>query len=106
MSHLQAVKDTLPAQATGFTQLTTFFDEHNQIAWGYMHAEPRACFTHTLLSDYVGWFSQLARRIDDPDASDVKYMVIASSTPGVYQPWWRFEFVPPARLKHGTVTSC
>jgi DSF synthase len=84
MSHLQAVKDTLPAQATGFTHLTTFFDEHNQIAWSYMHAEPRACFTHTLLSDYVGWFSQLARRIDDPDAGDVKYMVIASSTPGVY----------------------
>lgn len=84
MPHLQAVKDTLPVQATGFTHLTTFFDEHNQIAWGYMHAEPRACFTHTLLSDYVAWFSQLARRIDDPDTSDIKYMVIASSTPGIY----------------------
>jgi DSF synthase len=84
MSHLQAVKDTLPVQATGFTHLTTFFDEHNQIAWGYMHAEPRACFTHTLLSEYIAWFSQLVRRIDDPDASDIRYMVIASSTPGIY----------------------
>ncbi|HYP68267.1 MAG TPA: crotonase/enoyl-CoA hydratase family protein [Thiobacillaceae bacterium] len=84
MSHLQAVKDTLPVQATGFTQLTTFFDDHNQIAWGYMHAEPRPCFTHTLLSEYVAWFSQLVRQIDDPGASDIRYMVIASSAPGIY----------------------
>lgn len=84
MSHLQAVKDTLPVQATGFTQLTTFFDDHNHIAWGYMHATPRACFTHTLLSEYVAWFSQLVTRIDDPDAIDIRYMVIASSAPGVY----------------------
>ena len=84
MSHLQAVKDSLPAQAVGFTQLSTFFDEHNQIAWGYMHAEPRQCYTQTLLHELFNWYTGLTRQIDDPNQVDVSYMVTASSVPGVF----------------------
>ncbi len=84
MSHLQAVKDTLPVQAVGFTQLTTFFDEHNQIAWGYMHAEPRQCYTQTLLHELFSWYTDLTRQIDDPNRTDVRYMITASSVPGVF----------------------
>lgn len=84
MSHLQAVKDTLSVQATGFTQLTTFFDEHNQIAWGYMHAEPRQCYTQPLLHELFNWYTDLTRQIDDPNQTDVSYMVTASSVPGIF----------------------
>jgi DSF synthase len=84
MSHLQAVKDTLSSQSTGFSQLTTYFDEHNQIAWGYMHAEPRQCYTQTLLHELLSWYTSLARQIDDPYGPGVNYMVTASAVPGVF----------------------
>jgi DSF synthase len=84
MSHLQAVKDTLSPQPAGYTQLTTYFDEHNQIAWGYMHAEPRACFSPELLRNLLGWCNALVQQIDSPDQPDVHYMVTASSVPGIF----------------------
>jgi DSF synthase len=45
MAHLQAVRTTLQPQQNAYTQLTTYFDPHSQVAWGYMHPEPRPCFT-------------------------------------------------------------
>ncbi|MBS1184523.1 MAG: putative RpfF protein, partial [Proteobacteria bacterium] len=53
MAHLQAVRSSLQPQQNSFKQLTTYFDPHNQIAWGYMHAEPRPCFTPTLLRELL-----------------------------------------------------
>lgn len=78
MAHLQAVRATLQPQANAYTQLTTYFDPHSQIAWGYMHAEPRPCFTPTLLRELQAWGNGLVAQIDDPVESDVKYFVIAS----------------------------
>lgn len=84
MSHLQAVKDTLSPQPNGFSQLTTYFDEHNQIAWGYMHATPRQCYTPTLLHELFTWYTNLTQQTDNPNGMDIKYMVTASSVPGVF----------------------
>jgi DSF synthase len=84
MAHLQAVRTTLQPQHTPYTQLTTYLDAHNQIAWGYMHAEPRPCFTGSLLREIVDWFGGIARSLDDPDGIDVNYVVVASAHPGVY----------------------
>jgi len=84
MAHLQAVRTTLQPQPTPYTQLTTYLDAHNQIAWGYMHAEPRPCFTGSLLREIVDWFGSIARSLDDPDGVDVNYVVVASAHPGVY----------------------
>ena len=78
MAHLQAVRSTLQPQHTPYTQLTTYFDPHNQIAWGYMHAEPRPCFTPTLLRELLAWGNGMVSMIDDPAQTDVKYFVIAS----------------------------
>ncbi len=79
MAHLQAVRNTLPAQHNEYTQLTTYFDPHSQVAWGYMHAEPRPCFTPTLLRELIAWGNSMVGKIDDPAEPDVKYFVIASS---------------------------
>ena len=84
MAQLQAVRTTLQPQQNDYSQLTTYYDEINQVAWGYMNAEPRPCFTGTLLREIVDWFGDVARRIDDPECVDVNYVVVASGHPGVY----------------------
>ena len=84
MAHLQAVQNTLQAQQNGYSHLTTYYDEHNQIAWGYMHAEPRPCFTNTLLCELTSWWRGISSRIDNPGMADTRYIVLASSYDGVY----------------------
>jgi DSF synthase len=84
MSYLKAVKDTLVPLPSAYTYLTTYFDEHNLIAWGYMHAEPRHCFSPALLHNLLSWCNAVAQQIDDPNRPDVEYMVTASSVSGVF----------------------
>lgn len=84
MAHLQAVRTTLQPQSNAFTQLTTYFDPHSQIAWGYMHAEPRPCFTPVLLRELQAWGNGLVAQIDNPAESDVKYFVVASKVPETF----------------------
>jgi DSF synthase len=84
MAHLQAVRNTLQAQQNDYSQLTTYYDEHNQIAWGYMHSEPRPCFTATLLSELISWWGSIGSRIHNPDTTDTRYVVLASSHADIY----------------------
>ena len=84
MAHLQAVRPSLQPQQSPYTQLTTYFDPHSQVAWGYMHAEPRPCFTPTLLRELLDWGEGMASMIDDPEQADVKYFVIASKVPDTF----------------------
>jgi len=84
MAHLQAVRTSLQPQHNTYSQLTTYFDPHSKVAWGYMHSEPRPCFTPTLLHELLSWCHAVAGQIDDPDQEDVRYMVTASSHPDVF----------------------
>jgi len=84
MAHLQAVRATLAPQHTAYSHLTTSFDPQNQVAWGYMHATPRPCFTPALLTELLSWGATMARMIDDPAQPDVKYFVLASSVPDTF----------------------
>lgn len=84
MAHLQAVRTSLQPQQNTFTQLTTYFDPHNQISWGYMHAEPRPCFTPTLLRELLAWGNGMVSMIDDPAREEVKYFVLASKVPDTF----------------------
>lgn len=84
MSHLQAVRTSLQPQHTSFTQLTPYFDPHSQIAWAYMHAEPRPCFTPTVLRELLAWGDSMVAMIDDPAEMDVKYFVLASKVPDTF----------------------
>jgi DSF synthase len=83
MSHLHTVPSTLQADANDFTQLTTYLDTHNGIAWGYMHAQPRACFTKQLLHELLTWGRSITQEIDRGEHS-VDYLVCASSVEGVF----------------------
>jgi DSF synthase len=84
MSALRALPTSLQPQNAGFQQLTTYFDERYGIAWGYMHSEPRPCFTPKLLSELQAWFHELIVRIDTAEAPEVRYQVVASSHSGVF----------------------
>jgi DSF synthase len=83
MSHLHTVPSTLQADANDFTQLTTYLDTHNGIAWGYMHAEPRPCFSHHLLRELHTWNRFLMAEIDRKEQK-IHYQVCASAIDGVY----------------------
>jgi DSF synthase len=82
VSHIQP--SSLQQQSAGFEQLTTYFDERYQIAWGYMHSEPRPCFTPKLLENLVSWGEDLKSQIDNPRLPDVDYVVLASKHPDVF----------------------
>lgn len=84
MAHLQAVRTSLQPQVNNFSQLLTYHDEHNRVAWGYMKSDPRPCFTGTLLREIVDWFGDIAKKLDDPDSEDINYVVVASAHPGIY----------------------
>lgn len=84
MAQLQAVRGTLQPQSNAYTQLTTYFDPHAKVAWGYMHAEPRPCFTPTLLRELLAWGNGLVDAIDDPSQNAAKYFVVASRVPDIF----------------------
>jgi len=84
VSHLQSVKSTLQPDNNHYTQLTTYTDMHNRIAWGYMHAAPRPCFTPAILRELLSWGGEMVNTIDDPDKPDIDYFVLASSVPEIF----------------------
>ena len=49
-----------------------------------MQGEPRPCFTPTLLREMLAWWGSMVSMIDDPAQKDVKYFVLASSVPNIY----------------------
>ncbi len=69
---------------SSYTQLSIHHDSNWQLAWYYMHATPRPCFTHTLLHEIDQWFHEAAREIDSPDGKDIRYLVLASKEPDVF----------------------
>jgi DSF synthase len=83
MSHLQPVQSTLQPDSNNFTQLTTYLDTHNGIAWGYMHADPRPCFSPSLLKELHSWNNFLVQEIDKLE-HPVHYQVCASSVEGIF----------------------
>ncbi|HDP89368.1 MAG TPA: enoyl-CoA hydratase [Thioalkalivibrio sp.] len=66
-----------------FANLTTHYDAKHEVAWCYMHAQPRPSFTPALLEDLNAWCDLLASG-QACNAQPVAYHVLASDVPGVY----------------------
>lgn len=62
-------------------QLTPFIDAKYQVAWCYMHAAPRPCFSRPLLNELNAWCGYLH---DQAASLDLRYHVIASKVPGIF----------------------
>lgn len=71
-------------QDTRFTQVSTFYDERYQLMWCYMHATPCPCFTPALLDELLRFRDDLVTEIDSGHGRDIRYMVLASEVPGVF----------------------
>lgn len=67
---------------TDYEQLDVSFQSDSQSLWFYMHANPRPCFTPTLLSEMQNLFGQISKM--PTKNHPVRYLIAASSVPGVY----------------------
>ncbi len=67
-----------------FSQLSTHFDPKNNTAWLYMNGQPRPCFTPTLLKEIDIWHENIRREVDREQGVDLRYLVAASKTPGIF----------------------
>ncbi|MDX5333629.1 MAG: crotonase/enoyl-CoA hydratase family protein [Gammaproteobacteria bacterium] len=66
-----------------YTSLKTHYDAKHEVAWCYMHAQPRPSFTPALLEDLNAWCDQLAAG-QACNGQSIAYHVLASDVPGVY----------------------
>ena len=67
-----------------YPHLKTFHDEKYQAMWYYMDPKPRPCVTWQLLDDLKQFHRHLYSAIDHPDGPDIKYLVLGSNSPGVF----------------------
>ena len=71
-----------------YEQLHTRFDPELGIMWGFMNPQPRSCFNEGLLADlrqYVDSIRDRGGRVwSDGREVEVKYAVIGSKTPGIF----------------------
>ena len=63
-----------------YTSLDIQYEEEYGLAWYYMHASPRPCFTSTLLDEIHHWQTHLVNQQDH----DIQYTVLASNVSGVF----------------------
>jgi DSF synthase len=72
---------TINPSVPSYQQVIPHFDQKHDLAWCYMQASGRPCFTKTLLNDlddWCDWVSEHAAKMG------IRYHVIASSTPEIY----------------------
>lgn len=79
-SALNAKLSLITSNDSRYSYLNTYFDEKYKIAWGYMHAKPRPCFTPTLLGELQDWVTNISAQ----QKQDIRFAVLASDVPGVY----------------------
>ncbi len=67
-----------------YSQITIRFDPKHDAAWCYMHASPCPCFSKALLCDLLHWCDELGSMPGKQGAANIRYAVLASSIPGVF----------------------
>lgn len=73
-----------PVEKTSIAHASHYFDSKYQLMWCYMHATPRPCVTPSLLQGLEQCHNDILSQKFASKESDVRYMVLASSVPGVY----------------------
>lgn len=85
---MNAITESLSLFNQSFTQLTTRFDGDIGALWWFMHPSPRPCYTETLLAEMRSLASMIessgGRVVHDGAFREVRYAVLASSVPGVF----------------------
>lgn len=68
--------------SANYSQLDVRFDNEQSALWFHMHAEPRPCFTPTLLTELDGLFNKLQSH--PGNSHPVKYLIAASAVDEIY----------------------
>jgi len=66
-----------------FSSLEIRHDEQHELAWYSMNAQPRPCFTPTVVSEIQQWFDGIIQGLR-PEYDNLKYIVMASGVPNVF----------------------
>jgi DSF synthase len=85
---MNAVTESLNLFNQSFTQLATRFDADAATMWTYMNPAPRPCYNPTLLHEIRSFQGMLestqGRILHAGEFHQLKYLVVASMVPGVY----------------------
>lgn len=84
MGNLARVNDVHSNLESGFTQLTTYFDKKYKVGWYYMGAQPRPCFTGTLLDEIKSFQQSVKIEMKNSKQEKYDYLVLASEVDNVF----------------------
>ena len=65
-------------------QLKTHFDEKYKVSWCLMNAQPRACFTTQLLSEFHEYIRKTKQEMSDSHGEKYNYIVLGSDVDHVF----------------------
>ena len=73
------------ARSTGeYQQLDTYYDEKYKTGWFLMKAEPRPCFTPTLLQELSAYLSEVKNDMRNSHGEKYDYLVVGSQVEGIF----------------------
>lgn len=78
---MNTVQPLMQYRNNSYAQLDVHYERECQSIWYNMNAHPRPCFTSALLHDIESLFKDLHNL---PVYSDVKYVVLGSDIPGIF----------------------
>ena len=67
-----------------YQQLNTHYDEKFKTGWFLMKAEPRPCFTPTLLNDLNNYLTQVKNEMHNSQGQKYDYLVVGSDVDGIF----------------------
>ncbi len=67
-----------------YSQLTTHYDKKYKVGWYYMNAQPRSCFTSTLLNQINDYQQHVRAEMQASDQQKYNYLVLASNVEGIF----------------------
>jgi len=65
-------------------QISSHYDDKYKINWLYMHALPRACFSHALLDEITLFIEEMKTEMEQSNQSKYDYLVVASKMENVF----------------------
>lgn len=67
-----------------YSQLSTHYDQKYKVGWYFMHAQPRPCFTTTLLDEINDYQQSVIREMKNSLQNKYDYLVLASDADDVF----------------------
>ncbi|MBC8209844.1 MAG: enoyl-CoA hydratase/isomerase family protein, partial [Gammaproteobacteria bacterium] len=86
MNNIALLNDSnfLPSADTKYQHLKTHYDEKFKTGWFLMKAEPRPCFTPTLLADLASYLREVRTEMQASDGEKYNYLVVGSDIEGIF----------------------